>query len=339
MFVTGHTGFKGSWLCMMLSRMGAQVYGLSLPTEVSNPCLYNLAQISTKIHVDARGTIEDLTTIKQILNVSKPDIVFHLAAQPIVKEGFADPLGTFRTNIIGTANVLQACKEVKDIGAIVVITTDKVYEEQAWPWGYREIDPLGAADPYSTSKACSELIAKCYSTYKTGDIPVVTARAGNCIGFGDFSYRLVPMIAKWLSENTRPVIWDPSAIRPWQHVLDCLKAYLMIAEYIYPNGVGGTSWNVGPNDEDYWTCLDVAEEMCNYWPPYDIKPVTGKCPDTYPINIVLKLDSSKIRSLVGWKPQHSAYSAISAAGRGYQEYYAGDDPMAICEWELNDYGL
>jgi CDP-glucose 4,6-dehydratase len=214
--ITGNSGFKGSWLCMILSRLGATIIGYSIPQPVSKPCLYELAKVKDLL---AKVYLDDIRLeymVQVAVCESNPEIVFHMAAQTIVKDGFRDPLGTFETNVLGTANLLQACKMADNVRSTVIITTDKVYDLQAGPWGYREIDPLGAADPYSTSKACSELVAKCYATYEMGDMPIVTARAGNVIGGGDFSYRLMPMLVRWLNNGTVPVIWDPTAVRPWQ---------------------------------------------------------------------------------------------------------------------------
>lgn len=321
--VTGHNGFKGSWLCLWLNQLGAEVYGFSLPDPPTTPSLYELAKVNEVIRDAWSGSICNHSGITECVKGVKPEIVFHMAAQTIVKEGFLHPLGTFYTNIMGTATLLEACKKVDTIKSIVVVTTDKVYEDQQWPWGYRENDPLGANEPYSTSKACAELIAACYRQDKLGKLPLATARAGNVIAGGDFSYRLVPMIVEALAKDTSPPIWDPYAVRPWQHVLDCLSGYMSLAEKLYegPNPYLG-SWNFGPSDDDYITVGELAILINDCWRKQ--KTFTKvECPDLYNMNVDLRLNSSKARQILGWKPKWDVYHTVERVVNWYRGYSKG----------------
>ncbi len=258
-----------------------------------------------------------------------------MAAQTIVKEGFIHPLETFQTNIIGTANLLEACNKTKSIKAIVIVTTDKVYEDQQWPWGYRETDALGANDPYSTSKACAELIAATYRQDKLGNLPLATVRAGNVIGGGDFAYRVVPMIVEALAKGESPPIWDPYAIRPWQYVLDCLSGYMTLAEKLYegPNPYLG-SWNFGPSEEDYITVGELAILINDKWKGQ--KTFTKvDCPDLYNMNIDLRLNSSKARRILGWKPKWDVYQTIDKVVNWYKGYSKGYDVRELVHNDID----
>lgn len=323
--ISGHSGFKGSWLCLWLNKLGAKVYGFSLLDPPTQPSLYDLADVRELLSPNIyAGDITEYSSIKDAINIFKPEIVFHMAAQTIVKEGFIHPLETFKTNIIGTANLLQACKEVGGIKSIVVVTTDKVYEDQQWPWGYRETDPLGANDPYSTSKACAELITATYRQDKLGDLPIATARAGNVIAGGDWSYRVVPMIMEALIKGEKPPIWDPTAIRPWQHVLDCLDGYMILAKKLYegPNPYLG-SWNFGPSEEDYITVGELTDFMCQTWTEENLTYDKVQCPVPYNLEVDLRLNSSRARRLLGWKPRWNTYKAANRTVNWYRSLSRG----------------
>lgn len=335
-FVTGHTGFKGTWLCLMLKRLGAAIYGYSkgYPTK---PALYE--QIKGWQFLDdsyVLGDILDYDNLRRHLEGINPSIVIHLAAQTIVKDGFLNPQDTFMTNIIGTGNLLNACRDLP-IKAILIVTTDKVYGNQRRDWKYREDDPLGASDPYSTSKACAELITECYKKSFLQNIPIATARAGNVIGGGDWQFRVVPMIMGALMKNEAPPIWDPYAIRPWQSVLDCLSGYLRLIEFAYENpDIYTGAWNFGPGTENFYTVGEVAKEICHLWePPVEFNYVS--CPVTYNLNIDLQLDSTKAITTLGWKPKLNLDETIKALIDWYKLYKSGAIVKEICEATLDYY--
>lgn len=332
--ITGHTGFKGSWLCMLLDHLKAEVVGISLPQPVSDPCLFNIAHVKGLLKEDIRHDIIDYPFVKDAISRVEPEIVIHMAAQPIVKDAFADPLTTYGINTIGTANILEACKQYGKASAILAVTTDKVYGDTYGIYSYRETDKLRGSDPYSTSKACAELIVQSYRTYLMGDMPVASARAGNVVGGGDFAYRLVPMVCKWLSEDKAPVIWDPNAVRPWQHVLDCLAGYMTILEHTADVGFG-EDWNVGPVNNQRYTCFEVARILSGGWK--DIEPILGKCPDTYPVQILLELDSSKLHKELKWKNVYTAYWALRTAGDWYRDYYLGVNMSNTCKLNITNF--
>jgi CDP-glucose 4,6-dehydratase len=336
--ITGHNGFKGSWLCLWLKRLGAEVYGFSLPDPPTQPSLYEKAHIDELMDRSWPGTITNYYHINECVKALKPEIVFHLAAQTIVKEGFLNPLDTFQTNIIGTANVLQACEKVPSLQSIVVVTTDKVYEDQEWPWGYRESDPLGANDPYSTSKACAELVAACYRQDKMGNLPLATARAGNVIAGGDFAYRVIPMIVEALAQGKEPPIWDPTAIRPWQHVLDCLNGYMILAERLYegPNPYLG-SWNFGPSEDDYLTVGDLTDNICNSWGDGLIGRKKVECPVTYNLGVDLRLNSSKARRILQWSPKWTVGYTASLVAHWYENFYKGKEARELVYGDIEDW--
>ena len=303
--LTGHTGFKGGWLATWLKSMGAQVTGVSLPPD-EGPSLFELARVAdgmTSIFADIR----DRARVAEIVAQADPEIVFHLAAQPLVRRSYADPVATFETNVIGTANVLEALRSGGSVRSIVVITTDKCYENREWDWGYRENDPLGGHDPYSSSKACAELVAATYrSSFFNTNLPPVglaTARAGNVIGGGDWSEdRIVPDIVRALTAGQPVVIRNPKAYRPWQHVLEPLYGYLLLGQRLWDNPERfGSAWNFGPlNGGDTTTVLTLAETFLERWGSGSLELRTP--PNAVHEANALRLDCSKAAAHLQWTP-------------------------------------
>lgn len=325
--VTGHSGFKGSWLTQILINWNAKVSGISLPPE-TRPNLFSVLKIQDKIEnyfIDIR----DFKEIKKIIIKEKPEIVFHLAAQPIVRDSYNDPLKTYTTNVIGTANVLQAIKETGIVKSVVVITTDKVYENKEWIYPYREVDSLGGYDPYSASKAATDIVANSYiqSFFNTKDFGkkhntlVAIARAGNVIGGGDWAnYRLIPDIIRAIYERKEEiVIRSPKAIRPWEHVLEPLSGYLELAKGLFNknlNLVG--AWNFGPDDESFVQVEKLITKTINILKKgrFKIKEDITKHEAT-----LLKLDTSKAKSVLGWYPTLDFEDNLRWTLEWYKEYY------------------
>ena len=303
-FLTGHTGFKGSWLSLWLARHGAIVTGYALkpPTE---PSLYKLARVADDV-TSIEADIRDFSKLSAAVSEADPEIVFHLAAQALVRDSYVEPLETFDTNVMGTANLLQALRASERLKAVVVVTSDKCYENKEWMWGYRENEPMGGADPYSASKGCTELVAASfrrsfYSGTKTAGI--ATARAGNVIGGGDFANdRLITDIMRAIRQGEPVRIRNPDAIRPWQHVLEPLNGYLLLAEAVAKYGESfACAWNFGPADEDAKPVRWICDELTRRWGDGarwidDVAEHPHEA--TY-----LKLDASQARSRLGWSPR------------------------------------
>ena len=254
MFLTGHTGFKGSWLSLWLHNMGAQVTGYSLPAPTS-PSLFELGHLENILIKSIIGDVSDFKFLREAMHASKPDIIIHMAAQPLVRKSYEDPIETYRTNVMGTVNIMEAARNCDSVRVILNVTTDKCYENQEWHWGYRETEPLGGHDPYSSSKACSELITATYrkSFLESLDIRVATARAGNVIGGGDWALdRLIPDMVRSVISGDQIHIRNPNAIRPWQHVLEPLSGYLLLCQRLFDHDGGkfAEAWNFGPSEQD-----------------------------------------------------------------------------------------
>ena len=335
--MTGHTGFKGSWLSLWLQSLGATLRGVALdpPTE---PALFNLARVFESM--EHRVTdIRDLDKVKAQMREFKPEIVIHMAAQPLVRLSYSDPLETYSTNIMGTVHVLEAARLSDSVKVIVNITTDKCYENNEWEWGYREVEPMGGRDPYSSSKGCVELVSAAYrkSFFQEADIAMATARAGNVIGGGDWSPdRLVPDILSALEKNKPVLIRNPQAIRPWQHVLEPLSGYLLLAERLYLNGqLDAEAWNFGPRDEDARSVQWVAEHICEHWghgATWSLQP--GDHP--HEANF-LKLDVSKARQRLQWKPRWPLEVALKKITEWHQASLSGQDMRAVCLNQIKQY--
>jgi len=314
--VTGHTGFKGSWLALWLKTLGADVTGLALEPD-TKPSHWDLLKLDI---ADKRIDIRDADKVKEALSIAKPEIVFHLAAQPLVRRSYVEPLETWSTNVMGTVNLLEACRNQPSVRAIIIITTDKCYENKEWAWGYREIDRLGGHDPYSASKASSELVVSSYrqAFFNKPDSPLIASvRAGNVIGGGDWSEdRLIPDLVRAINNKKTLEIRSPNATRPWQHVLESLSGYLSLGqEMLEGNKNFAQAWNFGPSQEGNRTVGDVLSCMKAEWPILDWT-ITDS-PQPHEANL-LYLDSSKSHQLLKWKPVWSLDDSLKETADWYR---------------------
>jgi CDP-glucose 4,6-dehydratase len=316
--LTGHTGFKGSWFSLWLTELGAEVTGVSLSPE-TQPNHWELLDLKID---DRRADIRDFGKLSKIVAETKPEIVFHLAAQPLVRRSYLDPLETWSINITGTANVLEACRHMPSVKAIVVVTTDKCYKNNEWPWGYREIDQLGGHDPYSASKACSELVVASYRSafFNTETSPLLaTARAGNVIGGGDWSEdRLIPDLVRATAYKKSLEIRSPYATRPWQHVLESLSGYFLLGQKLFERHHDfAAPWNFGPEPEDNRAVEEMLEKFSLYWP--DMRwHITEKAQPHE--TTLLYLDSSKARSELQWRPVWDIDTTIAKTAEWYRAW-------------------
>jgi len=337
--VTGHTGFKGSWLCLWLKELGAEVIGYSLdaPTE---PNLFTLADVSrniTSLNADIRD-LKHLTAVAEKFNI---EIIIHLAAQSLVRSGYENPVDTYSTNVMGTVNVLEVARLVESVKVVVNVTSDKCYENREWIWGYRENDRLGGRDPYSSSKGCSELVTTAYrnSYFNRQNVAVASVRAGNVIGGGDWATdRLVPDIVRTLIDGSSLMIRYPDAVRPWQHVLEPLSGYLLLAEkmWIKPDEYSD-AWNFGPSNEDTNTVQWVVDEIQkNLGKPLEY--TVNKTQDNHHETFCLRLDSSKACTLLDWHPKLHIKDAISWTIDWYKNYLDGRDMHAFTLKQISQYG-
>lgn len=328
--ITGHTGFKGSWLSLWLQKNGARVIGYALqpPTE---PNLFEAAGVAEGM-TSLTGDVRDLESLRQSMTDYAPEIVFHMAAQALVRSSYDDPVETFSTNVMGTVNVLESIRQSDTVKSAVMITSDKCYENREWIWGYRENDPMGGHDPYSCSKGCAELVSSAYvRSYFSSNDPgrsrasVATARAGNVIGGGDWSKdRLVPDIMAAVYGGRPVIIRSPSAIRPWQHVLEPLRGYLMLAEKLHLHGNEYTeSWNFGPDDQDARPVSWIVEALTRNWGE-GANWVVDQNEHPHEARY-LKLDCSKARQLLGWRPVVNLSTALNWIVQWYQCLKNGDD--------------
>ena len=302
-FLTGHTGFKGSWMSLMLQTLGAKVTGYSLKPS-TNPSLFEVADIASNM-VSIYADILDFDTLKLSLIEAKPEIVIHMAAQPLVRLSYEQPIQTYATNVMGTANLLEILRDIPSVKVIVVVTTDKCYENRGWAWGYRESDALGGYDPYSSSKACAELVCSAYrsSYFKSKKVRLATARAGNVIGGGDWSKdRLLPDLIRSFECNKDALIRNPKSVRPWQHVFEPLRGYLMLAQRLHDakDEAFSRAWNFGPSYEDCRQVEWVASKMCELWGEDASwrSVLDAKLHEAS----TLKLDTSLANVELGWKP-------------------------------------
>ena len=329
-FITGHTGFKGGWLSLWLHHLGAEVVGYALepPTIPNLFDLCNLFEIIKSI----KGDVRDLDFLKKSLASNKPDIVFHMAAQSLVLQSYNDPVGTYSTNAMGTVNLLETARCVDGIKAVVIVTSDKCYENREWVWGYRENEAMGGYDPYSSSKGCSELITAAYreSYFKTNETTVASVRAGNIIGGGDWGKdRLIPDCIRSLTDNKEILIRNPQAIRPWQHVFDPLSGYLLLAEKLYHNGIHyAQAWNFGPNEQNNAVAVhEIVQLVIRYWGGGSWKNMSNS--ESSPLHEAryLKLDCSKARAELDWKSIINIEESTKWTCEWYKEYYNNKTPM------------
>jgi CDP-glucose 4,6-dehydratase len=341
--VTGHTGFKGGWLSHWLSLLGADVHGMAFD-PITTPNLFEVTGVKSTLATDERGDVTDLEQVRRVLTAVQPEVVFHLAAQPLVRESYADPLGTLRTNVLGTANVLEAVRSCPSVRAVIVITTDKVYRNKEWQHAYREPDELGGIDPYSASKACAELVVASYvASYFTGldghSPAIATVRAGNVIGGGDWSIdRLLPDCLRAADANEPLSLRFPSATRPWQHVLDPLAGYLALAEQLLEFGQKAlpSTWNFGPDAAGTMSVRSVVGliEQALRQP---IKVVTETDTNLPHEAGLLALDSSQARSLLGWSPKWDVQEAVRRTVDWHQAWKGGADMASFTQSQIADY--
>ena len=340
--ITGHTGFKGSWLTLWLERMGAEVIGYSLEPP-SKPNLFDDARISKTID-SIRGDVRDLPTLVEVFKTRTPEIVFHMAAQALVRASYADPLETYSTNVMGTANVLEAIRVTKTARVAIVVTSDKCYENREWLWPYRENDSLGGHDPYSSSKACAELVVQAYRKSFFGQhgksascVRLASVRAGNVIGGGDWGRdRLVPDIIRAFVQGAPAFIRNPSAIRPWQHVLDPLHGYMMLAERLYEGRQDLTgAWNFGPNNVDSRPVSWIADRLVARW-GRGASWTTAETVGPHEA-MSLSLDSSKARTILSWASMFDIDQAVDWSYEWYRDYSQGGDPRRLTIDQITRY--
>ena len=336
--VTGHTGFKGSWLCRILVLAGAQVTGYSLeaPTQ---PNLFSLAGLDEHMQSTV-GDIRDFEALKAWFDNTRPEIVLHLAAQPIVRDSYKEPRDTYETNVMGTVNLLECVRISDTVRSVLNVTTDKVYHNKEWIWGYRENDPLDGYDPYSNSKSCSELVTHSYvSSFFSGDsAPAVsTARAGNVIGGGDFANdRIIPDCVRAMQAGRAIRVRNPYSIRPYQHVLEPLFAYLMIAARQYEDKRLSGWYNVGPDDCDCVTTGQLVNLFCDKWGAGARWENQAETNAPHEANF-LKLDCSKIKAVLGWKPAWHIDEAVEMTVRWSKRWLAGEDIPAVMDEQISTY--
>ncbi|MBC7490043.1 MAG: CDP-glucose 4,6-dehydratase [Glaciimonas sp.] len=342
--LTGHTGFKGGWLSLWLQQLGAEVHGLALAPP-STPNLFDAAQVGQFMASSTFADIRDSAAVLSVFKKTRPEIVIHMAAQALVRESYSAPLDTYAVNVMGTANILDAVRATAEAKAAIIVTSDKCYENREWNWGYREVDNLGGYDPYSSSKACAELVAAAYRTsyfsparYFEHGMAVATARAGNVIGGGDWaSDRLIPDLLYALERGKPVSIRNPQSVRPWQHVLEPLSGYLSLAEKLASSrGVTyGDAWNFGPADDDARPVQWIVEQMIELWGnnagwviDEQLQPHEAR---------YLKLDCSKAQTNLGWKPRWKLARALSAIIDWQRAYTAGADMRARTLAQIHDF--
>lgn len=310
-FLTGHTGFKGGWLSLWLQSLGAEVHGYAL-SPPTTPNLFTLARVADGMAGSVIADIRDAEAVRAAMQAAQAEIVFHLAAQPLVRYSYQQPVETYAVNVMGTVNVLEAVRATPSVRAVVNVTTDKCYENREWLWGYREDEAMGGFDPYSSSKGCAELVTAAYrrSFLASAGVALASARAGNVIGGGDWAEdRLIPDILRALEAGRPVVIRNPDAVRPWQHVLEPLAGYLMLAEKLYQEGSGyAEGWNFGPGDHDTQTVQWIVERLIALWGQgASWQRDVGAQPHEAHL---LKLDCSKARARLNWQPRWSLAEAL-----------------------------
>ncbi|MGL5335017.1 MAG: CDP-glucose 4,6-dehydratase [Enterovibrio sp.] len=341
-FLTGHTGFKGGWLALWLEEMGAKVQGYSLPAPTS-PSLFDVANVSHGLFSE-EGDIRDFEHLNKSIAAFKPEIVFHMAAQPLVRLSYDDPIETYSTNVMGTVHLLEAIKRVGGVKAVVNITSDKCYENREWVWGYRENEAMGGYDPYSSSKGCAELVASAYrnsffnkNEYAKHGVALASVRAGNVIGGGDWAKdRLVPDILKSFEKKEAVVIRSPHAIRPWQHVLEPLAGYLLVAQRLYQDGAEfAEGWNFGPNEHDAKPVQFIVEKMVNLWGDGARWQLDG-ADHPHEANY-LKLDCSKAKMRLHWQPRWDLTTTLERIILWHKAWLAGNNMREISLQEIRSY--
>jgi CDP-glucose 4,6-dehydratase len=340
-FLTGHTGFKGGWLALWLSSMGAKVTGYALDPNTS-PNLFEVLSLKTVLNHSHTANICDLDRLQNALTTCNPEIVIHMAAQPLVRYSYTNPVETYMTNVMGTVHVLEAIRKSDSVRATVVVTTDKCYENKEWVWGYRENEPMGGFDPYSNSKGCAELVASAYrqsyfSNPAGNPNSVASARAGNVIGGGDWSEdRLIPDALKAFEANMTLMIRNPLATRPWQHVLEPLSGYLILAQLLYQDGDKYSSaWNFGPKDRDNRSVQEVITSLCKQWGS-NAKWQQDTSFQPHEAGL-LKLDCSKASQQLRWEPKWNLETAIEKIIQWHKAYLARENMQAFTLGQIDQY--
>jgi len=343
-FLTGHTGFKGGWLSAWLHRLGAQTTGYALAAS-TQPALFEVAKVEHAMARHIEADVRNAATLRQCLEAAQPEVVFHLAAQPLVRESYRDPLETYSTNVMGTAHLLDAVRHCPSVRAVVVVTTDKCYREQAWPWPYRETDPLGGHDPYSASKACTELVTDSYrSAFSLTErgLGLATARAGNVIGGGDWTpERLVPDLLAAIAAGQAVSIRHPHAVRPWQHVLEPLAGYLLLAERLFaePATFAG-AWNFGPDAvqaQPVWALVEHLQALARADGVNVPAPVVKPSDEPLHEAATLRLDASKAQQQLGWQGRLSLDQALALCWEWHLAWQGGADMAHLTRCQIGAY--
>lgn len=326
--ITGHTGFKGSWLSLWLQNLKAELWGYSLP-EQDQPSLFRTARVGDGMQSVA-GDVRNPDQLSQVLSAARPEIVFHLAAQSLVSEGYSDPVSTYSTNILGTVNVLEAVRNSPGVRSVIVVTSDKCYANMERPRPYTEADALGGRDPYSSSKACAEIVTAAYrDSYFANGTCIASARAGNAIGGGDWARnRLVPDIVRALARGEPALIRNPDSVRPWQHVLEPLSGYLVLAQAMQVDREAGESWNFASAEPEMKPVSWIADQIVRIWSDdASWRPAREDGPHEAQL---LQLDSTKARTRLGWRPRLTLAAALDWTVEWYRAHYRGGDVNRIC---------
>lgn len=341
-FLTGHTGFKGAWLSLWLQSLGAKVTGYAMEPE-TQPNLFDLARVAEGMASHVIADIRDAKILAAALTAAQPEIVLHMAAQPLVRHSYVDPVGTYATNVMGTVHLLEAVRMTAGIKAVVIVTTDKCYENREWHWGYRENEPMGGHDPYSNSKGCAELVTQAYrdSFFRSSSNgpAVASARAGNVIGGGDWAAdRLIPDLIRGACEKREVALRNPQAIRPWQHVLEPLGGYLTLAEKLYEQGNAfAEGWNFGPYEADAKPVGWIADRMVALW-PQALRWTRESAPQPHEATY-LKLDCSKARARLDWSPRWNLDQALTQIVTWHRAHLTGTDMRKFTLEQIASYPL
>lgn len=338
--VTGHTGFKGSWMCQLLLMLGANVTGYALEAP-TNPSLFKMCGLEEKVN-SVIGDVRDFAYLNQVFEETQPEIVIHLAAQPIVRESYKNPVYTYETNVMGTVHVLECVRKTPSVKSFLNVTTDKVYLNKEWNWGYRENEELNGFDPYSNSKSCSELVTSSYinSFFKNSDVAISTARAGNVIGGGDFAVdRIIPDCIRAAKSGENIIVRNPHSIRPYQHVLEPLVAYLMIAQKQYEDKKYAGNYNIGPDEVDCWTTGKLVTMFCDKWNAATGENISWENQyDGGPHEAsFLKLDCSKLKATFHWSPKWSLQTTMEKIVEWSVAYFNGDDVSECMVKQIAEY--
>ncbi len=338
--ITGHTGFKGSWMCKLLTMAGADVTGYALEAP-TNPSLFDMLKLSEGMN-SVVGDVRDLDHLMQVYADTKPEIVIHMAAQPLVRESYKNPVYTYETNVMGTVNVLECVRKTDSVRSFLNVTTDKVYKNREWAWGYRENEELNGYDPYSNSKSCSELVTSSYLNSFFCDMPVAisTARAGNVIGGGDFATdRIIPDCIRAAEKGEDIIVRNPYSTRPYEHVLEPVVAYLMIAKAQYEDKEYAGNYNVGPDDADCWTTGRLVTLFCDKWNAAtgaSIRWIDKYDGGPHEANF-LKLDCSKLKTTFGWKPRWNVETTMEKIVEWSKTYMDGGDVVGCTERQIREF--